>query len=306
MYKLLDSGDFKKLESIGGNIFVRPAPQAFWQRDPNQQKWQNPDFEFIRSQEGKGHWVFAKNNTDPWVEKWWTPYRDIEVKLKRTSFGHLGFFAEHFDSIDKMSMLIEQETKHRTNDSSIPSEPLKVLSLFAYTGIASIQLAKAGAKVTHVDASGPTIDWASENTKKNFNGENPIRWMVDDAAAFVKREARRGKKYDAIVFDPPSFGRGPKGQLWKIEQDIQSLLESLSEILSEDFLFVFFSSHTPGFTPQSLKNLSQQFFAKGLESQYQYTAYEMLIPSQGTPKPLSSGACCWVSPKKYDLLGKPQ
>ncbi|MCB0357811.1 MAG: class I SAM-dependent methyltransferase, partial [Bdellovibrionales bacterium] len=229
-YKVLDCGEFKKLEQVGDLKIVRPAASAIWhKKDPR--LWQDIDWEFERNPKGQGKW---HNYTKKEFSESIFNCGPLKMYLKPTPFGHMGLFAEQIPYWQKIIKMSKMQS-HR---------PLKVLNLFAYTGGSSIAAALGGAEVVHVDASKTSVDWAKENAKINQLEDAAIRWLVDDVMVFVKREVRRGSKYDGIILDPPSYGRGPKNQLWKIEEDLPLLVENLQNLLVDNFEFLHLSAHT--------------------------------------------------------------
>jgi len=243
-YQLIDSGNGQKLEQIGPYHLVRPASQAIWRPRSSQQKWRNVDAIYRRDKSGSGKWEWrTKVQRDFNII-----YNRLSWSLKLTNFGHMGLFPEQADNWEWMRTAI-RERMARTNRAN-----LYVLNLFAYTGGSSLACSQAGAHVVHVDAAKGVVDWARKNARMCNLDERPIRWLVDDALKFVKREVRRGHSYQAIILDPPSFGRGPKGEVFKIENDIVPLLDACRELLAKDALFLLYSCHTPGFTPLTLEN----------------------------------------------------
>ncbi len=225
-YQLIDSGDGQKLEQFGEFLIQRPCSQALWQkRDPDQ--W-TPDARFTR--EPNGNW------TGQLPEQWTLTHEGLQFNLRATDFGHVGIFPEHAAHWSWMQQLLT-------------GRDANVLNLFAYSGGASLACAKAGAKVCHLDASPGMVTWAKENAALNDLQEAPIRWIVDDALKFVKREVKRGRRYEGIILDPPSFGRGKQGQVFKIEDDLPLLLDQCRELLSDMPLFILLTCHTPGITP---------------------------------------------------------
>lgn len=248
-YQLLDSGDGHKLEKIGPYTIIRPAPSAVWK--PVLKNWK-ADAVFIRD---KG-WTF-KNKLPP---SWVINIENIQLKIECTDFGHLGVFPEH-------SFLWEKPKKLKG---------LNILNLFAYTGAASIFFAKNGAKVCHVDSSRPAVLWAKENSK--LNGVENIRWIIDDAQKFLKREIKR-KKYDGIVLDPPTFGRGARGEIFKIERDIFPILSMCKELLVEKPSFLILSSHSPNFSKTTLKNLLEQVMQKKVNAGELFLGGKIPLPS---------------------------
>ncbi|NGX49417.1 MAG: Ribosomal RNA large subunit methyltransferase K [Candidatus Anoxychlamydiales bacterium] len=252
-YELLDSGNLKKLEKFGGRIIARPCMQAIWKPKLDEKVWGNADLIFER--DSKNKWIHKKKTSlkNPKKEdSWIVDIEGIKLNLKLTDFGHIGFFPEHIFLCKKLSKLLQ--------DQNPQARKLNVLNLFAYSGLASLFALKNKASVCHVDSSKPSILWAKENIKlNNFQNLN-IRYILDDAIKFLKREVKRGSKYDAIVLDPPSFGRGAKGEVFKIEKDIVSLLELSKKLLSKKKSFIIFSCHSPNFTKITIKNLFESIF----------------------------------------------
>lgn len=238
-YDLIDSGDGRKLERFGRFVIDRPCSQAVWKPKLSPEEWKLADAFFTR--EGQSQWKKGLLPND-WIVK----IADVLFKISPTDFGHLGIFPEQLPFWLWMQKKLEQQTK-----------PLEVLNLFAYSGGATLACAKAGAKVCHVDASKTTVAWARENASLNHL-DHGIRWIIDDALKFLKRELKRGHTYDVIILDPPSYGRGAKGEVFKIEDHIQPLLELCRSLLSPKPLFLLFSCHTPGFTPLTMHNLLSQ------------------------------------------------
>jgi 23S rRNA (cytosine1962-C5)-methyltransferase len=251
-YDLLDSGSGKKLERFSDVTVVRPSSNAFWHPLLGKEGWDEADIFFSRKEENK--WSFKRKINSLVVD-----LEGITFKLKFTDFGHLGIFPEH--------AFLWRYLKERVNKSD------KILNLFAYTGGATLVCADKGAMVCHVDASKTTVLWARENSEINNLDKAPIRWIVDDVFKFLKREKNRGNFYDGIILDPPSFGRGNKNEVFKIERDIIVLLTMVKDVL-RDGGFVVFSCHTPGFTPIVLENILSEVFDKGI-----VTAGELLIDS---------------------------
>lgn len=236
-YELIDSGDGQKIEKFGSYIIQRPCLSAPWSLKVKIK----PDATFTR--EPKGKWQFVKRVPSSWI----ISYKKLKMKISPTDFGHLGIFPEHQMLFDELE--------------SIDLKGKKILNLFAYTGFASIQFALKGAEVVHLDASKPAVLWAKENAA--LNGDNlSIRFIIDDVLQFLKKEIRRKNTYDGIILDPPSFGRGPKGQLFKIEKDFIELMRLVKGVLSKGASFVALSSHTPGFLPTTLKNMLEEIGLK--------------------------------------------
>lgn len=262
-YLLLDSGNEKKLETFGPYELIRPCPQAIWE-PLFPQKWKKHHGEFMRDQ--GNHW---KNKQTP--ESWIITFEKLRFKLTATDFGHLGIFPEH-------------AMHWKWIEEKITSEKSQVLNLFAYSGSATLALAKKGISVCHLDASKGMVQWARENSVLNGLDKAPIRWIVDDAEKFLKREVKRGVRYQGIVLDPPSFGRGSQGQVFKIERDIIPLLKLCRSVVDPQG-FIVLTAHTPGFTPIVLKNLLTQTQQKG-----EIEAGEMVIPSSSFSLPSGSYA----------------
>jgi 23S rRNA (cytosine1962-C5)-methyltransferase len=237
-YYILDSGNHRKLEKVGSWIIIRPCAQAIWSPSCDKETWRQAAAEFIRDSSGRGAWKFFNKKLP---QRWQINLQSIKVWTELTAYGHLGFFPEHHQHAETILTYLKERKQK------------KVLNLFAYTGVTSLILAAAGIDITHVDASKASIDWAKENSKlQSIKAET--RWLLDDVMKFCKKEIRRGNKYDGIIVDPPSFGRGPKGELWKKDNQIKDLLYNLKEIVSKEF-FILFTSHSPGYTPIVLTNL---------------------------------------------------
>ena len=239
-YICIDAGNGEKLEKWGNVILRRPDPQAIW-KTVIDQKWNQVDGRYYRSHRGGGEWKFYKKLPDYWV----IHYKDLSFKVTTTNFKHTGLFPEQATNWDYMMKKIKMANR-----------PIKVLNLFAYTGGATVACSKAGAEeVVHVDAAKGMVQWAKENAKLSGLENNHIRYIVDDCLKFVEREARRGRKYDAIVMDPPSYGRGPNGEVWKFEDNIYILIQACMKILSDKPLFVLVNSYTTGISSTVLENI---------------------------------------------------
>lgn len=241
-YEVLDCSNGEKLERWGDYILVRPDPQVIWDTPKTLKGWKKMNGHYHRSSRGGGEWEFFNL-----PEQWTINYKSLTFNLKPFSFKHTGLFPEQATNWDWFSDLISKEKSKRGNDN-----PVKVLNLFAYTGGATLAAAAAGANVTHVDASKGMVNWAKENAVSSGLKDAPIRWLVDDCVKFVEREIRRGNKYDAIIMDPPSYGRGPKGEIWKIEDSIHSFVKLCTQILSDKPLFFLINSYTTGLAPSVL------------------------------------------------------
>ncbi len=241
-YELLDSGNGRKLERSGNFTLIRRESQAIWnEADPS--LWDSADAEYVRTNDKFGEW---NKKTLSMPNEWDFTLHTIKMKLKLTPFGHVGVFPELQEQWNWLTKIISK------------SQSPKVLSLFSYTGAATLSAAAAGAHVTHVDASKPAITWAVENQKLSGLQDKPVRWIADDALKFVKREERRGAKYDGIIMDPPKFGRGPKGEVWQFEKDFPVLMEACKAILSPNPLFFLVTAYTVPVSPISLANVVSQ------------------------------------------------
>ena len=240
-YECLDAGNGEKLERWGDVILRRPDPQAIWTVDIYDQSWKNVDGHYFRSRKGGGEWKFYKKLPDHWT----ISYKELTFKVSPTNFKHTGLFPEQATNWDYMMDKIRKANR-----------PIKVLNLFAYTGGATMACSSAGAEeVVHVDASKGMVSWAKENRDLSHLEDHKIRFIVDDCLKFVAREERRGRKYDAIIMDPPSYGRGPNGEVWKFEDNIYKLIEACTKILSEEPLFFLINSYTTGISSTVLENI---------------------------------------------------
>ena len=240
-YEVLDTSGGEKLERWGDYILVRPDPQVIWDTPHTHPGWKKKNGHYHRSAKGGGEWEFFNL-----PEQWSIRYRELSFHLKPFSFKHTGVFPEQAVNWDWCSSLIRKRLEKD------PGRTVKVLNLFAYTGGATIAAANAGAAVTHVDASKGMVGWAKENAVSSGLGDKPIRWLVDDCVKFVEREIRRGNRYDAVIMDPPSYGRGPKGEIWKIETSVFPFVLLTEKLLSDDPLFFLINSYTTGLAPAVL------------------------------------------------------
>ncbi len=238
-YEVIDCSGGEKLERWGDYLLIRPDPQVIWNTPKEHRGWTHPDGHYHRSAKGGGEWEFFGL-----PQQWTIRYRELTFHLKPFSFKHTGLFPEQAVNWDWFASRIRSAGR-----------PVKVLNLFAYTGGATIAAAKAGAAVTHVDASKGMVAWARENAASSGLANAPIRWLVDDCRKFVEREIRRGNHYDAVIMDPPSYGRGPKGEIWKIEDSIHSFVQLCAQVLTDDPLFFLINSYTTGLAPAVLTYL---------------------------------------------------
>ena len=235
-YEVIDCSKGEKLERWGKYTLLRPDPQVIWDTPKRAAEWKKLNGHYHRSSKGGGEWDFFDL-----PEQWSINYKSLTFNLKPFSFKHTGLFPEQAVNWDWCAEKIKNAGR-----------PVKVLNLFAYTGGATLSAAAAGASVTHVDASKGMVGWAKENAASSGLSDAPIRWLVDDCVKFVEREIRRGNKYDGIIMDPPSYGRGPKGEIWKIEESIHNFVKLSSQILSDDPIFFLINSYTTGLQPAVL------------------------------------------------------
>ena len=271
-YQVIDTSSGEKLEKWGEYILLRPDPQVIWKTPKKNPMWKRINAHYHRSSKGGGEWEFFDL-----PDEWTISYRELRFRLKPFSFKHTGLFPEQAVNWDWMSDKIKSAGR-----------PIKALNLFAYTGGATLAMAAAGAAVTHVDASKGMVAWAKENAQASHLEDRPIRWLVDDCKKFVEREIRRGNHYDAILMDPPSYGRGPKGEIWKMEDSIYEFLELSAQLLSDRPLFFVINSYTTGLAPAVLKYLlSTVLRDKGGVVQ----ADEIGLPVRETSLVLPCGAC---------------
>ena len=243
-YEVLDTSAGEKLERWGDYILVRPDPQVIWNTPHKVREWKQKNGHYHRSNKGGGQWEFFDL-----PEQWEISYGNLKFHLKPFHFKHTGLFPEQAVNWEWSGNLIREAKKKN------PGKEIKVLNLFAYTGGATVACADAGAAVTHVDASKGMVTWAKENAAASGLANAPIRYLVDDCVKFVEREIRRGNHYDAIIMDPPSYGRGPKGEIWKIEDAIHPLVKLCAQLLSDDPLFFLINSYTTGLQPAVLSYL---------------------------------------------------
>ena len=236
-YELIDADSGERLERWKDIILIRPDPQIIWSGERKDRRWKNAHAVYHRSASGGGHW----EKLNPVPDVWSVNYEGLTFRLKPMGFKHTGLFPEQAVNWSLAGELIKKEKRQ-----------LSVLNLFAYTGAATLACLKAGAKVTHVDASKGMVQWAKENAAASGLSEAPVRWLVDDCMKFVKRELRRGNRYDAVIVDPPSSGRGPAGEVWKLEQQLEELLSETGKLLSDNAAFFILNSYTGGLSPTIL------------------------------------------------------
>ena len=237
-YELIDCSSGERLERWGNIILIRPDPQVIWKTEKKNPLWRSADAVYHRSQSGGGNWEIKKKIPDFWT----VCYRDLSFNIKTMGFKHTGLFPEQAVNWDYVADTIKSEGRQ-----------VKVLNLFAYTGGATVSALKAGASVVHVDASKGMTLWAKENAVSSGVADLSVRWIVDDCIKFVQREIRRGNRYDIIIMDPPSYGRGPGGEVWKLENEIYSFVELCAGLLSDDPLMMLINSYTTGLSPSVME-----------------------------------------------------
>ncbi|MBQ8844929.1 MAG: class I SAM-dependent methyltransferase [Clostridia bacterium] len=242
-YKVISTGDGEKLEKWGRITLLRPDPQVIWHAKKNLLSFPNIDAHYLRESSGGGRWKYLNSIPEEWIISW----KNLKFIIKPMGFKHTGLFPEQVVNWEIMEDLIKNANRE-----------IKVLNLFAYTGGASVACANAGAKVTHVDASKGMVERARQNAK--LNNITTIRYIVDDCKKFIEREIRRGSFYDAIIMDPPSYGRGPSGEMWKLEDNLADFVELASKVLSDKPLFVLINSYTTGLQPTVISNILKSYF----------------------------------------------
>ncbi|HXK77232.1 MAG TPA: class I SAM-dependent methyltransferase [Oscillospiraceae bacterium] len=237
-YELLDCSGGERLERWGDYVLIRPDPQVIWNTPKTNSLWERADARYLRSSEGGGHWDFRRKLP----EEWEIGYKDLRFRISPTGFKHTGLFPEQAVNWDYAQQMIKGAGRN-----------IRVLNLFAYTGAATLAAAEAGASVCHVDAAKGMVRWARENAALSKLEGKPVRWIVDDCAKFVEREIRRGSFYDAVILDPPSYGRGPAGEVWKLEDQIYDLIALCKGVLTEKPLFVMLNSYTTGLSASAME-----------------------------------------------------
>ena len=269
-YELIDADSGERLERWKDIILVRPDPQIIWSGERKDSRWKTANAVYHRSQSGGGRWEVLK----PVPDVWSVNYEGLTFRLKPMGFKHTGLFPEQAVNWTFARQLIEKENRQ-----------LSVLNLFAYTGAATLACLKAGAKVTHVDASMGMVQWAKENANASGFMEAPVRWLVDDCLKFVKREIRRGNKYDAVIMDPPSYGRGPDGEVWKLEQQLAELLTETGKLLSDNAVFFFLNSYTGGLSPTILNYMVKRYVVKNRGGEVSTDEIGLYVSDKGISLP---------------------
>ena len=292
-YEVLDTSGGEKLERWGDYLLVRPDPQVIWNTKKENPGWKKKNGHYHRSSKGGGEWEFF-HLPDEWAIHYTLPFQKeasgkadpLTFHLKPFSFKHTGLFPEQAANWDWFAARIRRAREAE------PGRQVRVLNLFAYTGGATIACAAAGASVCHVDAAKGRVLWARENAKVSGLEDKPIRWIVDDCAKFVEREIRRGKTYDAIIMDPPSYGRGPSGEVWKLEDSLWGFVSLVSGVLSEDPLFVIINSYTTGLSPSVLTYLSESIFTRRFGGRSESQELGLPVAASGLVVPCGA-ACRW-------------
>jgi len=274
-YRIVDTSNGEKLEYWGEKLLIRPDPQIIWKTPKETPLWKTADGHYHRSNRGGGEWQFFKKLP----ESWQISYKDLRFVIRPTGFKHTGLFPEQAVNWDVLQGIIKNAGR-----------PVKVLNLFAYTGGATVACAAAGASVCHVDASKGIVAWAKENAKASNLLDRPIRWIVDDCEKFVQREIRRGNRYDIIIMDPPSYGRGPGGEVWQLEEKIYSLVDLCSQVLSDDPLLFVLNSYTTGLSPSVMAYLLGQTVGKRFSGHVEADEIGLPVEESGYVLPCGSTA----------------
>ena len=264
-YCLIDTSKGERLERWGNVTLIRPDPQIIWECNTPAKEWNNPHARYIRSSSGGGHWEYSKTLPESWNIK----YKNLTFLVKPTGFKHTGLFPEQAVNWDYCTELIKNAGR-----------PVKVLNLFAYTGGATLACAAAGAAVCHLDAVKGMVDWGKTNARLSGLSDKPIRWITDDAMKFLGREIKRGNKYDGIILDPPSYGRGTNGEMWKLEDCIHELMLRCTQVLSENPLFILLNSYTTGLSPSVMSYLLKMTVGRSYKTEV--NAEEIGLPVKNT------------------------
>ena len=273
-YELIDCSGGEKLECWGNQVLIRPDPQVIWKSERKNKLWYKADARYIRSRSGGGQWEVFKNLPPVWQVK----YKDLTFNVKTMGFKHTGLFPEQAVNWDLTREIIRNSGR----------KDVKVLNLFAYTGGATVACLKEGASVVHVDASKGMTLWAKENVEASGLSDRPCRWIVDDCIKFVQREIRRGNKYDIIILDPPSYGRGPKGEIWHLEESLYDFILLVKEVLSDNPLMVLLNSYTTGLSASVMKYILDDIIVK--EKGGSVSADEIGLPVSSNGEVLPCGA----------------
>ncbi len=277
-YELIDCSEGEKLERWGDYTLVRPDPQAIWKTPRRDRRWNGADGRYERSRSGGGSW-----DKHSLPASWQIGYGELRFNVKPMNFKHTGIFPEQAANWEFIMRKIRAAGR-----------PVSVLNLFAYTGAATVAALAAGASVCHVDAARGMVAWAKENAAASGVADRPVRWIVDDCAKFVEREIRRGRRYDAIIMDPPSYGRGPGGEVWKLEDSLWDFVSLTAGVLSDDPLFVIINSYTTGLAPSVLTYISESIFTRRFGGRSQSDELGLPVTASGLCLP-AGAACRWES-----------
>ncbi len=275
-YELLDCSDGERLERWGDVILIRPDPQVIWKTPKQHPLWRKADARYIRSNSGGGRWEVYKKIPDVWS----IAYGEMQLRVKTMGFKHTGVFPEQAVNWDLVARTIKEAGR-----------PVKMLNLFGYTGAATVSAMVAGAAAVHVDASKGMVQWAKENAVVSGVADRSVRWLVDDCIKFVEREIRRGNTYDIIVMDPPSYGRGPGGEVWKLEEEVYKLVERCAELLHEDSLLFLLNSYTAGLSPSVMQYILGATIQKKFGGETSADEIGLPVTASGMVLPCGSTAC---------------
>ncbi|MDE6470395.1 MAG: class I SAM-dependent methyltransferase [Eubacterium sp.] len=275
-YELIDCSCGEKLERWTREILIRPDPQVIWKSEKEHRLWYQPSARYMRSRTGGGKWQVFKRIPDAWQVR----YKDLTFNIKTMGFKHTGLFPEQAVNWDYTRQLIRESGR----------DDVKVLNLFAYTGGATVACLKEGAEVVHVDASKGMVQWAKENAKLSGVDEENVRWIVDDCMKFVQREIRRGNKYDIIILDPPSYGRGPKGEIWHLEDSIYDFVKLVSQVLSDEPIMVLLNSYTTGLSASVMKYILDDVITSKLGGRVDADEIGLPVSSKNQVLPCGSSA----------------
>ncbi len=275
-YELIDCSCGEKLERWAREILIRPDPQVIWKSEKEHRLWYQPSAKYNRSRTGGGKWQVFKRMPDAWQVR----YKDLTFNIKTMGFKHTGLFPEQAVNWDYTRKLIRESGR----------EEVKVLNLFAYTGAATVACLKEGASVVHVDASKGMTQWAKENAKLSGVDGEDVRWIVDDCMKFVQREIRRGNRYDIVILDPPSYGRGPKGEIWHLEDSIYDFVKLVSQVLSDEPIMVLLNSYTTGLSSSVMKYILDDVITKEKGGKVEADEIGLPVTSNGQVLPCGSSA----------------
>ena len=275
-YELIDCSCGEKLERWTREVLVRPDPQVIWKSEKEHRLWYQPSARYVRSRTGGGKWQVYKRIPDAWQVR----YKDLTFNIKTMGFKHTGLFPEQAVNWDYTRELIRKSGR----------DDVKVLNLFAYTGGATVACLKEGAEVVHVDASKGMVQWAKENAKLSAVDQEKVRWIVDDCIKFVQREIRRGNKYDIIILDPPSYGRGPKGEIWHLEDSIYDFVKLVAQVLSDEPIMVLLNSYTTGLSASVMKYILDDVLTNTIGGKVEADEIGLPVSSKNQALPCGSSA----------------